>query len=67
MTFSKIFVKHVNLDIGRLLFTSSLSPFLNKGITLDSFHFSGKIPRVIAKFINVESTGLSTEEESLIK
>ena len=67
MTFSKIFVKHVNLDIGRLLFTSSLSPFLNKEITLDSFHFSRKIPRVIAEFINVESTGLSTEEESLIK
>ena len=41
--------------------------FLNKEITLDSFNFLGKIPRVIAKFTNVESTKVSTEEESLIK
>ena len=34
----------------------SLLPFLNKGIILNIFNFLGKISRVIAEFINVEST-----------
>ena len=41
--------------------------FLNKEITLNSFNFLGKIPIVITEFTDVETTGLSTEEKSLIK
>ena len=52
---------------GEFISIASLLPFLNKEITLDNFNFLEKMPKVIAKFTNVKSTGVSTKEESLIK